>query len=165
MMNYVGKIVKNTLMFAATGALLALAAPYIAGALGFNTAAVGVTTAASTGLNFLGLGALKATAAYSPLWLGGFFGAFGAISAAISPIFNIFSGGKSHGANGHTVTRSVSYSQAPSMAPELSQAVELTNSQPTLAVNNDALAAKSGINIPAEYVSKITSVTQPDRSV
>ena len=59
----------------------------------------------------------------------------------------------------------MSYSQAPSMAPELSQAVELTNSQPTLAVNNDALAAKSGINIPAEYVSKITSVTQPDRSV
>ena len=75
------RILKNTIILGAVGTLLALAAPVIAGVLGFSTAVGG-----ATGLGLMAHGAF--TAASSPLWVGAYFGAFGGIHAAIQEIFS-----------------------------------------------------------------------------
>ena len=75
------KILKSTLILGAVGVVLGFALPYIATALGLSLTGIGITTAAG------------ATAvSYSPLWLGAYFGAFGAVNAILDPVVNaIFS--------------------------------------------------------------------------
>ena len=70
-------IIKAGLLFAAVGATLALIAPVIGMALGIVGGATTYGAAAS---------ALGHTA--NPLWLGSFFGAFGAIDTGMRPVFD-----------------------------------------------------------------------------
>lgn len=83
-------ILKTTLMYAAIGVALGLAVPYL-GPL------VGITGTALTELG----------AANSPAWLGLFFGAFGSLSAAVTPVFDAVFSNRS------------SPSAAPELSPEL----------------------------------------------
>lgn len=67
-------VVKAGVLFFAVGALLSLAAPYIALAVGLAPTAAGAAALLGPTAN--------------PLWLGAFFSAFGAIDAAIRPLFD-----------------------------------------------------------------------------
>ncbi len=63
---YLKSIAKATVLMCAVGALLAVAAPAVAGIVGISLADVGIMA--------------------NPSWTGAFFGAFGGISAAITPV-------------------------------------------------------------------------------
>jgi hypothetical protein len=71
---YIGSIIKSALVMFAVGAMLAVAAPPLAVAMGLAE-----TTAIAAGSMAFNS---------SPLWLGTFFAGFGALSAAVTPAIN-----------------------------------------------------------------------------
>lgn len=160
MMGYFGKIIKNTLMFAAVGAILAVAVgPVLLPVAEY----LGLT---SSMIPIVGEGFKKAIEfgpAANAAWGATFFGAFGGIEAAIEPVFNIFSSGKPRG---HSVAGpTVHYSQQ----PDLAVAPELPSRQPELVVNNsrkftDMLSASKA---PANFQDKLGAepTGSPDRTV
>lgn len=81
-MSMVVDVAKRATLFAVVGATLALVAPLVAMAIGLD----GVNSYAAASE------VLKHTA--NPLWLGGFFGAFGAIDAVIAPVIDRIFGDK-----------------------------------------------------------------------
>jgi hypothetical protein len=72
-MGYFGKILKATALMFVIGGLLGLAAPALAGFLGFAPGFVEIVTT---------------NPAFGALWTAGFFGAFGGIRAALEPVFD-----------------------------------------------------------------------------
>lgn len=80
MKKFLTSVLKAGALFFVVGALLAVAAPYIGAAVGLAPTAAEAATA-------LGHSA-------SPIWMGAFFGAFGAIDAAVRPTFDWAFGSK-----------------------------------------------------------------------
>lgn len=74
MQKFLLNVVKSALVMFAVGAILAVAAPYVG-------AAAGIVPSVAAATEILGTSA-------NPLWLGSFFGMFGAASSALSPVIN-----------------------------------------------------------------------------
>jgi hypothetical protein len=102
---YLKSIAKATVLMFAVGALLAMAAPHVAVMAGLAaTAAEAVTT-----LHIA-----------DPLWLGLFFGAFGGIHAAATPVIDLAFGDTKKGAA--TVKTEEKTQVKYELSPDLSQA-------------------------------------------
>lgn len=102
-----GKTLKNiaitTALFFVVGALLAMAAPTLAGVVGVDPSSLGHTA--------------------DPLWLGSFFGAFGALDAGLRPIFDkVFRRNENKTQTRVRVEEKILKPLAPSVQPELSPA-------------------------------------------
>ena len=126
-MSYVGKIVKSTLLLAAVGVALGFAAPALA------------SFAVTLGLAPATAAALSVT---HPIWAGVFFGAFGAINAALSPVFDgIFGMGSNHHSISHSTSKAapvIVMGHAPTVSADVAPELATTHFQDKLAVERAA---------------------------